>query len=75
MANKDFGATNGREHYHAVVLVKGKLNYSKWRYGCLNGQKIRLNGISNEKLAKYLSKLTNHAVKETCKRSVLIYSR
>lgn len=75
VANKDFGATNGREHYHAVVLVKGKLNYSKWRYGCLNGQKIRLNGTSNTKLAKYVSKLTNHAIKETCKRSVLIYSR
>lgn len=76
VANKDFGATNGREHYHAVVLVETNINYTNWPYGCLNGQKIRLNGQSVDvKLAKYVSKLTNHAIKETCKRSVLIYSR
>lgn len=75
VANKDFGGRNGREHYHAVVLVKGQLNYTNWSYGALNGQKIRLNGTSNTKLAKYVSKLTNHAIKKTCKRNVLIYSR
>lgn len=76
VANKDFGARNGREHYHAAVLLKGKLNYSKWKYGSLNGQKIRLNGMSDDvRLAKYIAKLTNHAIKKTCKRNVLIYSR
>ena len=75
VANKDFGARNGREHYHAAVLLKGKIDYSKWKYGCLNGQKIRLNGMSDVRLAKYIAKLTNHAIKETCKRNVLIYSR
>lgn len=75
VANKDYGAQKGREHYHAVVLVSGRLNYIKWSFGCLNGQKIVLNGVSNVKLAKYVSKLTNHAIKETCKRNVLIYSR
>ena len=75
VANKDFGARNGREHYHAAVLIKGKINYSKWKYGCLNGQKIRLNCMSDIRVAKYIAKLTNHAIKETCKRNVLIYSR
>lgn len=75
VANRDYGSQKGREHYHAVVLVKGMLDYTKWSFGCLNGQKIVFNGVSNVKLAKYVSKLTNHAIKETCKRSVLIYSR
>lgn len=75
VANRDYGAQKGREHYHAVVLVNGKIKYTEWLYGCLNGQKIVSNGVSNVKLAKYVSKLTNHAIKETCKRSVLIYSR
>lgn len=75
VANKDFGARNGREHYHAVVLLKSKINYSKWNYGSINGQKIRLNGTSDVRLSKYIAKLTNHAIKETCKRNALIYSR
>lgn len=73
IANIDFGGKNDREHYHAIV-VADKVNYSKWhKYGALKGQKI--NGRACEvKLSKYVSKLTNHAIKETTKRNVIIYS-
>lgn len=44
-------------------------------YGGLNVKRIRKNTSSSYKLSKYITKLTNHAVKETCKRSTLLYSR
>lgn len=75
VANKDFGSKNGREHYHALVLVNGRLDYTSWLYGALNGEKVVYSANSSVKLAKYISKLTNHSIKETTKRSVLIYSR
>lgn len=84
VANIDFGKKNGREHYHAVVET-GRIDYSKWKYGAINGLKIRNdikydeNGVmtseSVEKISRYVAKLTNHAIKETTKRSVIIYSR
>lgn len=72
VANIDFGAKNGREHYHAILQID-KINYSLWPYGALNGKKI----INNDslRLSKYISKLTNHAIKFTTKGSRLIYSR
>lgn len=77
IANVDYGANNHREHYHALILAD-KINYKKWnKYGNINGRKVRLRDIDIDKtkLAKYISKLTNHAIKETTKRSALIYSR
>lgn len=77
LANIDFGANNHREHYHALI-VADKVNYSKWnKYGNINGQKVRLKDIDNDKtkLSKYIAKLSNHAIKETTKRNALIYSR
>lgn len=84
VANIDFGKKNGREHYHAVVAID-KIDYKKWTYGAINGQKVR-NSIkfdddgvvkceSVEKIARYVAKLTNHAIKETTKRSTIIYAR
>ena len=74
IANIDFGAKNGREHYHAVVSVDNKLDYSNWKFGALNGVKIRKN--SNPLvMAKYINKLSNHATKSTTKNGRLIYSR
>lgn len=72
VANIDFGARNGREHYHAVCGFR--LNPKDWECGALNVQLIRV-GSKPIKLAKYVSKLTNHAIKETCKRNAIIYSR
>lgn len=73
IANIDYGAKNGREHYHAIVLTDN-VDFSKWMYGAINGKRI-IKSSNPLKLAKYISKLTNHAVKETCKRNSIIYSR
>lgn len=77
VANIDFGKLNKREHYHAIINTD-KVDYSLWRkYGNINGEKIRNKNIENDikKLSKYVAKLSNHAIKETTKRSCLIYSR
>lgn len=76
VANIDFGAKNHREHYHAIIQCDN-VDYSKWIYGAINGEKIVNRDISTDsvKLAKYVAKLSNHAIKETTKRSSLIYSR
>lgn len=73
VANIDFGAKNGREHYHALIQTD-KVDYKAFDYGALNGEKVR---STNDfvKLAKYISKLTNHAIKDTCKGSRMIYNR
>ena len=72
VANIDFGGKKGREHYHAVVLVDWI--DVKWDYGYIWREKIHRTN-SETKLAKYISKLTNHAIKETTKRCCYIYSR
>lgn len=79
VANVDYGEDYGREHYHAVIGTQS-LNYKDWRSnGSINGKKIvkktNLECKGDLKLAKYITKLTNHAIKETCKRNALIYSR
>lgn len=98
VANKDFGARNGREHYHAVIC--GEVDTAWWREHCgaVNVEYIKAPGFARKipkkyrdlspellaerlkadnaaRLAKYISKLTNHAIKETTRRSVIIYSR
>lgn len=77
VANIDFGIDKTktmREHYHAVVGCCD-INYKKWRdnYGLIQGERIVIK--NNKALAKYVSKLTNHAIKEQARRSSLIYSR
>ena len=77
VANIDFGSKNHREHYHAVVGLDN-IDLSAWRtYGNINVQKVRNNSIelNKKRLSKYICKLSNHAIKETTKRSCLIYSR
>lgn len=76
VANIDFGSDNHREHYHAVISCD-KVDYSTWRYGAINGERIRNRNIETDKqkLAKYICKLSNHAIKETTRRCSLLYSR
>jgi hypothetical protein len=75
VGNIDFGSKNGREHYHAVVLCSVAPDMSSWDcYGFSNAKVI----VSSEDfvpVAKYISKLTNHAVKATTKGCRAIYSR
>ena len=79
VANVDYGKEHEREHYHAVIGTQ-TLNYKDWHSnGAVKGKKIvkkkNLDSDGDLKLAKYITKLTNHAIKETCKRNALIYSR
>lgn len=74
VANIDFGKTNGREHYHAICTVSEKVDYNAWKYGALNGVKVRKS--SNPlALAKYINKFVHHATKESTCKSKIIYSR
>lgn len=76
VANKDFGATNGREHYHAIVSSPTKLDLSRWsNYGAINVKRVRSSTKDLVKVSKYVGKLTNHAIKETATNQRLIYSR
>lgn len=79
VANIDFGndeTKTMREHYHALINCD-YVNSKSWKYGALNFERVRNKNIENDKikLSKYISKLSNHAIKETTKRSSLIYSR
>lgn len=73
VGNIDFGNDYNREHYHAVVLAD-QVNHKLWKYGNLDFERVRQTS-SEKKLALYIAKLCNHAVKETARRNHLIYSR
>lgn len=78
IANVDYGKENEREHYHAIVFGTCKLN--DWRkYGNINVKKVRITPTNEEKtvtkVSKYISKLTNHAIKNTTKGKRMIYSK
>ena len=62
-----------REHYHALICID-KLPL-EWPYGYQYLERVKVYGSTNTKLSKYISKLSNHAIKETTRRSALIYSR
>lgn len=74
VANIDFGTENGREHYHAVIMAEG-IDMTPWDvFGFSKAQKI---GSEDDcaPLAKYISKLTNHAIKESTHGCRAIFSR
>lgn len=74
VANIDFGSQNQREHFHAVVMADG-VDMSAWDcFGFSKAQKIA-SEYDFTPLAKYISKLTNHAVKATTNGCRAIYSK
>lgn len=73
IANVDYGKENGRIHYHAIALT-GHVNFNAWKFGALNAE--RIHSVEDSLcLARYVSKLANHSVKESTRRQSLIYSR
>lgn len=75
VANIDYGKKNHREHYHAVVQCDN-IDHKLWKYGNLDFELITYEDETPiEKLSKYIAKLTNHAIKETCKRGHMIYPK
>ena len=76
VANIDFGEKNGREHYHAVCDCHPSCIWdSELNNGFIQVQQIRLKDATPVRLSKYISKLTNHGIKATTRRQVLICSR
>ena len=81
VANIDYGAKNNREHYHAVVIPKGdRIDSALYLYGSIDMKRVRNkksddNEATSKRLAKYVAKLTNHAIKHTTRKNRIIYSR
>lgn len=76
VANVDYGEKRGREHYHAVV--DNNIDFTSWyKYGGIKVERVRTQDDDATRIAKYITKLTNHAIKNsTCPLSNrLIYSR
>lgn len=74
IANIDYGGKNGREHYHAIIMHKKSIDLSIWRdkYGSINIEPIHVKNA--DCLSKYMTKLTNHAIKDTGRSKRVIYS-
>jgi len=72
VANIDYGDTTAREHYHVVLRVG---QYSSWKYGFISKKQIRSKTKDLTKISKYVSKLTNHAIKSSGKLKRIIYSK
>ncbi len=87
IANIDYGAKNEREHFHALVEPKGenidnKVYYKMFYNSAINFERIKITSKKNhdiestsKKVSKYVSKLTNHAIKETTQQNRIIYSK
>ena len=75
VANIDYGGRNGREHYHAVVKFNGISLPKDWPYGFIKVDKVRTSEADTKRVSKYISKLTNHAIKNTTKSKRILYSR
>ena len=74
IANVDYGKENEREHYHAVILAS-KVDYTLWHsFGAIRGEKVHLRGNTEAKVARYIDKLSLHALKDTTYRNRLLYS-
>lgn len=76
--NIDFGKKTEREHYHAIVSTNCMCNldtFLHFRYNNFcSAEKIIINGLSIKKVSKYINKLSNHATKESTRRSRLYYN-
>ena len=74
VANIDYGKTKGREHYHAIITSDTRPPKS-WNYGFIDILKVKTTDNDTIRISKYISKLTNHAIKHTTKGKRIIYSR
>ncbi len=74
VANIDYGKDKGREHYHAVI-TSDQRPPKTWSYGFIDILKVATTETDTKRISKYISKLTNHAIKHTTKLKRIIYSR
>lgn len=75
IGNIDFGKEKEREHYH-VIINSCKVDYTLWHAnGAVKGEKVRLRGKTETKLARYIDKLALHSLKDTTYQNRLLYSK
>lgn len=76
VANLDYGSQKGREHYHALIMPRnGSIDLKAWKYGTIDCKRVRNTQKDTEKVARYVAKLSNHALKNTGKMPRVIFSR
>lgn len=78
LANIDFGSHNEREHYHAVVIPKGMIDFQRYRDlfdSNINCKRIYVGDSSVKLVSRYIAKLSNHALKENGYYKRLIFCR
>ena len=78
VANIDYGEKNGREHYHAVGYpLNGMVDYKSWhKFGCVKAERVKTRDKDCKRIARYITKLTRHAIKKTAGQTQrIIYSR
>ena len=73
VANIDFSPEKHREHYHAVV--SNRCDMSLWSYGFVYCEQVRTHDFDCKRVARYVSKLTSHALKLNDISTRLLYSR
>lgn len=80
VANVDYGDKRNREHYHAIVIPKGaRVSFAPY-CAFFDGSRVfaenvRVSENSENCISLYISKLTNHALKESGRYKRLIFSR
>jgi len=62
VANTDYGKTNNRFHWHAVVQAPNDMDNESWIYGAIQFKRIKTNSLPIV-LSRYLIKLQRHATK------------
>lgn len=67
--NVDYGHKNSRKHYHGIIESENEP--ITWNYGFCKF--IKVGNVNEQALAKYINKITNHAIKDTAEK--IIYSR
>lgn len=73
MFNPDLSPKKGRLHFHALVYTNEILqpNELEWRFGFIDLRQVTV--FNKKALGKYITKLTNHALKGTTPK--IYYSR
>lgn len=72
VANIDYGKKKERVHFHALVECES-VSQDIWEYGNLDHESCY--NKNDAAICKYINKLTNHAIKETCKGNRCLYDR
>ena len=76
-ANLDYGKENGRPHFHAVVQVDKRIDFTYYlnKFGFYFYERVKTDTIDKKRITKYITKLSLHAIKDTASIDRIIYSR